>query len=82
MPFDLDFGLGITLQPGDVCPQDVGILFSRYDLLSLKQHFKPESIRDREATLWRYREVLPDVDPVTLGEGFTPLLPSRANLGH
>jgi threonine synthase len=29
------------------------------------------------ASLWRYREVLPDVEPVTLGEGLTPLLPSR-----
>ncbi len=63
--------------PINVCPQDGGILFARYDLQSLKQHFKPESIRDREATLWRYREVLPDVEPVTLGEGFSPLLPSR-----
>jgi threonine synthase len=27
--------------------------------------------------LWRYREVLPDVPSITLGEGFTPLLPSR-----
>jgi len=63
--------------PRNVCPKDGGILFARYDLSSLKQHFKPESIRDREASLWRYREVLPDVDPVTLGEGFTPLLRSR-----
>jgi len=31
----------------------------------------------REASLWRYREVLPNVEPITLGEGFTPLLPSR-----
>lgn len=30
-----------------------------------------------EANLWRYREVLPEVEPITLGEGFTPLLPSR-----
>jgi threonine synthase len=32
--------------------------------------------------MWRYREVLPAVDPVTLGEGWTPMLPSRehANL--
>jgi threonine synthase len=29
--------------------------------------------------MWRYRAVLPDVKPVTLGEGFTPLLPSRRN---
>jgi threonine synthase len=63
--------------PQNVCPQDGGILFARYDLQSLKQNFKPESIRERDATLWRYREVLPDVEPMTLGEGFTPLLPSR-----
>jgi len=30
----------------------------------------------REASLWRYREVLPDCEPVTLGEGMTPLLHS------
>lgn len=30
----------------------------------------------REPNLWRYREVLPDCDPVTLGEGMTPLLHS------
>ena len=63
--------------PQNVCPQDGGTLFPRYDLQSLKQHFNPESLRGREAALWRYREVLPDVEPVTLGEGFTPLLPSR-----
>ncbi len=27
--------------------------------------------------MWRYAEVLPDVPPVSLGEGFTPMLPSR-----
>ena len=27
--------------------------------------------------MWRYREVLPEAEPVTLGEGFTPMLPSR-----
>jgi threonine synthase len=63
--------------PQNVCPQDGGILFARYDLQSLKQHFKPETLRGGEATLWRYREVLPAVEPITLGEGFTPLVPSR-----
>jgi threonine synthase len=63
--------------PQNICPQDGGILFARYDLKSLKQDFKSESLRGREASLWRYREVLPDVEPITLGEGFTPLLPSR-----
>jgi threonine synthase len=63
--------------PLNICPQDGGILFARYDLQSLKQTFNPESLRGRDATLWRYREVLPDVEPITLGEGFTQLLPSR-----
>ena len=27
--------------------------------------------------MWRYRAVLPDVEPVTLGEGWTPMLRSR-----
>ena len=61
----------------NVCPKDGGILFAKYDLENLKQHFKPEAVRGREANLWRYREVLPPVEPITLGEGFTPLLPSR-----
>ena len=63
--------------PQNVCPQDGGILFPRYDLQSLKQSFNLQALRGREASLWRYREVLPDVEPITLGEGFTPLLPSR-----
>jgi threonine synthase len=29
--------------------------------------------------MWRYRSVLPDVEPVTLGEGWTPMLRSRRN---
>ena len=29
--------------------------------------------------MWRYRQVLPNVDPVTLGEGWTPMLRSRRN---
>jgi threonine synthase len=31
--------------------------------------------------MWRYRAVLPDVEPVTLGEGWTPMLPSRRYAG-
>ena len=66
-----------SAEPQNVCPKDGGILFARYDLQNLKQHFKPQSLQGRDANLWRYREVLPQVEPVTLGEGFTPLLPSR-----
>ncbi len=38
-----------------------------------------KALKDREPSMWRYREVLPPLgsglggDPVTLGEGFTPL---------
>ncbi|HUK48766.1 MAG TPA: threonine synthase [Terriglobales bacterium] len=63
--------------PQNVCGKDGGVLFARYDLSSIKATFRPEALRGRVATLWRYREVLPEVEPVSLGEGFTPLLPSR-----
>ncbi len=32
-----------------------------------------EALKDRAPNLWRFKEVLPDVEPVTLGEGCTPL---------
>jgi len=63
--------------PHNVCPKEGGILFARYDLQTLKKNFNPDSLKGRAANLWRYREVLPEVEPITLGEGFTPLLPSR-----
>ena len=31
--------------------------------------------------MWRYRSVLPDVEPVTLGEGWTPMLRSQRHRG-
>jgi len=35
-----------------------------------------EALRERPFNMWRYREVLPEAEPVTLGEGGTPLLPA------
>ncbi len=35
------------------------------------------SISDGPASMWRYAAVLPDAEPVTLGEGMTPMLRSR-----
>lgn len=32
-----------------------------------------EDLAGREPTLWRYREVLPPCEPISLGEGMTPL---------
>lgn len=52
-------------------------LFARYDLDTLRTEWSRDSLRDRPSSLWRYREVLPidsGEDPVTLGEGMTPLV--------
>jgi threonine synthase len=63
--------------PQTVCPKDGGVLYARYDLDKLKNTFKKESLAGRTSTMWRYSEVLPGAEPVTLGEGLTPMLPSR-----
>jgi threonine synthase len=52
-------------------------LLVRYDLEKAKQTLTKESLKTREANLWRYREVLPvesSENIVCLGEGWTPLL--------
>ena len=64
-------------KPQNVCPKDGGVLYARYDIASLKRKWRREDLRGRVASLWRYAELLPDVPPVTLGEGFTPMLASR-----
>jgi threonine synthase len=66
-------------EPRTVCPKDAGALYVRYDLQSYVGKFTPESLRGRTASMWRYAEVLPDAEPVSLGEGYTPLIPSRHN---
>ena len=53
-------------------------LLARYNLARARS-WKRETLRDRVPSMWRYREVLPVFDneqPVTLGEGFTPLMHS------
>ncbi len=60
-----------------VCPKCAGPLYVRYDLKAIGAKFRPEMLAGRAANMWRYREVLPDAEPVTLGEGFTPMLCSR-----
>ena len=64
-------------QPQTVCPKDGGVLYVRYNLDRLKKTISRESISGRVASMWRYSDVLPDAPPVTLGEGFTPMLRSR-----
>jgi threonine synthase len=53
-------------------------IWVRYDLAKVKRAVQPRDFLLRKSTLWRYRELLPlpaDEEPVTLGEGMTPLLP-------
>ena len=64
-------------RPQTVCPQDAGILYARYDLANIKRSFSSAHLAGRTPTMWRYDAVLPDANPVTLGEGFTPMLLSR-----
>ena len=64
-------------RPQTVCPKDGGILYARYDLGSIKRSFSTASLAGRIPTMWRYDAVLPEADPVSLGEGFTPMLASR-----
>ncbi len=55
-------------------------LWVRYDLAAVRAAVDPEKIARRPPSLWRYRELLPlplDAEPVTLGEGLTPLLPCQ-----
>jgi threonine synthase len=64
-------------RPQNICPKDGGVLYARYDLASLRGKLKTDDLKGRVATMWRYADVLPDAKPVSLGEGFTPMLPSR-----
>jgi threonine synthase len=49
-------------------------LLVRYDLQRAADTLTLENLSKRAPTLWRYAEVLPPGDPVTLGEGMTPLV--------
>ncbi|HUL17294.1 MAG TPA: threonine synthase [Terriglobales bacterium] len=69
-------------KPQTVCPKCAGSLYVRYDLSRTRGTAARDAItRDAQtapsAGMWRYRSVLPDVKPVTLGEGWTPMLRSR-----
>ncbi len=68
--------------PGEthfLCPSCSLPLLARYDLAAARA-WKRESLVGRVPSMWRYRELmplLPGNEPVTLGEGFTPLLHAR-----
>lgn len=52
-------------------------LYPAYDLTAIARVLTRDSLVMREKSLWRYRELLPlpqNVEPISLGEGGTPLL--------
>jgi threonine synthase len=54
-------------------------LLARYDLQAARSWHKG-SLATREATMWRYRELMPLFEgeqPITLGEGWTPLVHAK-----
>jgi threonine synthase len=78
----LECGSGCGAGPFDpremhfLCPSCALPMLARYDLNAARD-WKKESLAGRAPNMWRYREMmplLPGQEPVTLGEGFTPLL--------
>ena len=70
--------------PQTVCTACAGTLYVRYDLSSAaglagRALVGESAKKGRWSGMWRYGQVLPSVEPVTLGEGWTPMLASRRN---
>ncbi len=69
--------------PQTLDPATQESLYVRYDMDALRRTAKRENPAKYEAEsarslgMWRYKDVLPDVEPVTLGEGWTPMLKSK-----
>src|SRR5450432_2980785 len=75
--------------PQTVClscaDQPACALYVRYDFSHLRGT-SPDAVIPHDKSspwsgMWRYGAVLPDVEPVTLGEGWTPMLRSRRHPG-
>ena len=68
----------------NVCAACGKPLFAVVDLAGASRELTREKLATRERSLWRFRELLPlpkDADPVSLGEGGTPLLRAKAFAG-
>lgn len=69
--------------PQTLCPIDAGSLYVRYDMEAMRQTARRERPAELAAAspkslgMWRYADVLPAVEPVSLGEGWTPMLASQ-----
>ncbi len=73
--------------PQTLDPATLESLYVRYDMDELKRTARRENPAKYAAAsaaslgMWRYRDVLPDVTPVTLGEGWTPMMQSKRYAG-
>jgi threonine synthase len=69
--------------PQTLDPATQESLYVRYDMDALKRTAHRDNparyaaASSRSLGMWRYRDVLPDAEPVTLGEGWTPMLQSK-----
>lgn len=64
----------------NVCRDCAGVLFARYNLDDMTRHLSKKALQPRVRSMWRYHELLPinhESNVVTLGEGFTPILPLK-----
>jgi threonine synthase len=72
--------------PQTLCPRCKGAFYVRYDLgplrgLAARDDIARQASASPWSGMWRYRSVLPAVEPLTLGEGWTPMLHSRRHPG-
>jgi threonine synthase len=69
--------------PQTLDPATQESLYVRYDMDALRRTARRENPAKyaaesaRSLGMWRYKDVLPAVEPVTLGEGWTPMLRSK-----
>jgi threonine synthase len=54
-----------------------GPLLARYNLAKAARTLTREALKSRPANMWRYAEVLPAREAVSLGEGMTPVIHAR-----
>jgi threonine synthase len=73
--------------PQTLDPATQESLYVRYDMDELKKTAKRDdpaklaAVSPRSLGMWRYANVLPEVTPVTLGEGWTPMIQSKRYAG-
>ncbi len=61
----------------NLCVKCQSPLLARYDLERARRTLDLAALPTRVRSMWRYAEVLPKAEPVSLGEGLTPLLHAR-----